>query len=211
MTEFYFIRHGVTTMNQQHRFCGSGIDIPLAPVGVAGAKQAGQYLRQVHFTHAYTSPLCRAKVTLETVLAENKRPTVSTTILPELREIDLGDWDGDALAAHENEQQYHYYFKQPERYNAAVIHAESYQALEKRGRQALQQIFVENPQGNVLIASHGVFLTTLLQRVLGIPLSDIRQHGILANTSVTQLSSSDGQHFSRQLWNETRFLHHSTT
>lgn len=209
MTEFYFIRHGVTTMNQQHRFCGSGIDIPLAPIGVAGAKQAGKYLRQVHFTHAYTSPLCRAKVTLEKVLAENAVPDVPVTVLPDLREVDLGDWDGDTLAAHENEQQYQYYFKQPERYDATVIHAESYQAMEKRGRQALQQIFAANPTGNVLIASHGVFLTTLLQRVLGVPLSDIRQHGILANTSVTQLSSTDGEHFSRQLWNETSFLQHA--
>lgn len=206
MTEFYFIRHGVTPLNQQHRFCGSGIDTPLATVGIAGARRAGRFLQNIKFTHAYTSPLQRAQETLENVLAVNQAPQVPTTILADLREINLGDWDGDILADHQQEQQCQYYFKQPELFDATVVHAESYADLEQRGRRALLQIFQENPQGNVLIASHGVLLMTLLQRVLGVPLSEIRRHGVLDNTSVTQLSSNDGSHFIKAMWNETSFL-----
>ncbi|MFD0898171.1 histidine phosphatase family protein [Loigolactobacillus binensis] len=206
MTEFYFIRHGVTSMNQQHRFCGSGIDVPLAPIGVAGARQAGQFLQNVAFAHAYSSPLQRAQATLANVLALNQNPRVPTVILPDLREIDLGDWDGDVLAEHQAEIQCQYYFKRPEQFDASVIHAEGYTDLEQRGRRALLQIFQADPTGNVLIASHGVFLMTLLQRVLGVPLAAIRQHGLLANASVTQLSSSDGTHFTKQLWNDTSFI-----
>ncbi|MFL2028968.1 histidine phosphatase family protein [Loigolactobacillus zhaoyuanensis] len=205
MTEFYFIRHGVTALNQQHRFSGSGVDIPLAPEGVAGARQAGKFLETVEFARAYTSPLQRAQATLANVLAVNQME-VSTTILADLREINLGDWEGDVLADHQDEVQCQYYFKQPQRFDATVVHAESYTDVEKRGRRALLQIFQENPQGNVLIASHGVFLMTVLQRILGAPLTEIRRHGVLDNTSVTQLSSADGQHFTKQLWNETGFL-----
>ncbi|MDC4186949.1 histidine phosphatase family protein [Loigolactobacillus coryniformis] len=206
MTEFYFIRHGVTPLNQQHRFCGSGIDTPLAAVGIAGARRAGCFLQNIKFTHAYTSPLQRAQATLENVLAVNKAPQVPTTILADLREINLGDWDGDVLADHQQEQQCQYYFKQPELFDATIVHAESYTDLEQRGRRALLQIFQENLQGNVLIASHGVLLMTLLQRVLGVPLSEIRRHGVLDNTSVTQLSSNDGSYFIKAMWNETSFL-----
>ncbi len=206
MTEFYFIRHGVTPLNQQHRFCGSGIDTPLAPVGIAGARQAGRFLQDVTFAHAYTSPLQRAQATLENVLAMNQMTQVPISILPDLREINLGDWDGDVLADHKDEVQCQYYFNQPERFDATIVHAESYADLEKRGRRALLQIFQENPAGNVLIASHGVLLMTLLQRVLGVPVSEIRRHGVLDNTSVTQLNSTDGTHFTKKMWNETSFL-----
>ena len=43
--QIYFIRHGRTQYNLEHRFQGGRADSPLVASGIDGAKAAGDYLR----------------------------------------------------------------------------------------------------------------------------------------------------------------------
>ncbi|XBG78820.1 phosphoglycerate mutase family protein [Enterococcus cecorum] len=39
MTRFYFLRHGITEINEQRRFNGGRVDSPLTPEGIEQTKK----------------------------------------------------------------------------------------------------------------------------------------------------------------------------
>lgn len=71
MKKLVLIRHGQSQWNVENRFTG-WVDIPLSPVGVDEARQAGKLLKEggYQFDVAYTSVLKRAVKTLWIVLEE---------------------------------------------------------------------------------------------------------------------------------------------
>ena len=58
--QIYFIRHGRTQYNLEHRFQGGRADSPLVASGIDGAKAAGDYLSTTQFSAVYSSPQERA-------------------------------------------------------------------------------------------------------------------------------------------------------
>ncbi len=74
MYKIVLIRHGESTWNLENRFSG-WTDVPLTPVGVDQARQAGRLLREAgyEFDAAYTSVLKRAVWTLWHALDEMDR------------------------------------------------------------------------------------------------------------------------------------------
>ncbi|MFC6289268.1 histidine phosphatase family protein [Levilactobacillus angrenensis] len=197
----YFVRHGATQNNQANTFNGGGVDSPLTTAGRQSAQRLGQYLRQVAFDAAYVSPQQRAQTTAQLILAENAHPVPAVMVTPLLREMALGDWDGTPIASHVNEPEYADYFDHPARFSGERLHAETYADVATRGRQALRQISHEQPTtANILVASHGLLLTSLLETLRGTPLDAIRQKGLLATASVTIMTTTDGQHFTVDAW-----------
>ena len=71
------IRHGQSTYNLENRFTGS-LDVPLAPLGVQEAHQAGSKLKGFTYAAAYTSMLKRAQETLQIVLQEIHQTEILT-------------------------------------------------------------------------------------------------------------------------------------
>jgi 2,3-bisphosphoglycerate-dependent phosphoglycerate mutase len=71
MHKLVLVRHGQSQWNQENRFTG-WVDVPLSPVGVEEAKNAGKLLREASLTFdvAYTSVLKRAIKTLWIALEE---------------------------------------------------------------------------------------------------------------------------------------------
>jgi 2,3-bisphosphoglycerate-dependent phosphoglycerate mutase len=71
MYKLVLLRHGQSQWNQDNRFTG-WVDVPLSPLGVEEAKNAGKLLREagIGFDVAYTSVLKRAIKTLWIVLEE---------------------------------------------------------------------------------------------------------------------------------------------
>jgi len=91
--QIYFIRHGRTQFNLEHRFQGGRADSPLVASGIEGAKAAGEYLKTTQFVQVYSSPQKRAVDTAKYIVATNQwQPTVQ--LEAGLREFDFGDWDG---------------------------------------------------------------------------------------------------------------------
>lgn len=90
---FYFIRHGQTDWNLEHRAMGV-TDIPLNPVGIQQAVDACQHLKEFSIKTICHSPLQRAKQTAEIVHKE-----VQCEIFPveELKEFCLGTYAGEII------------------------------------------------------------------------------------------------------------------
>lgn len=92
----YFARHGQTEANLAKRFSGKK-DTPLTELGRQQAAEIGAVLKRelgVKPDLAFvSSPLARARVTMEIARAVLELPRQGYAIEPRLQEIDLGKWD----------------------------------------------------------------------------------------------------------------------
>jgi broad specificity phosphatase PhoE len=73
------------------RVFGGRIDMELSPRGHQQAEVLAQFLHGLQPNAIYASPMKRVHQTLAPLL-QNSAP--SPTILPDLREVDFGDWTG---------------------------------------------------------------------------------------------------------------------
>ena len=83
-----FIRHAEVEERYQHVF-GGRIDMAISPRGHEQATALAEYLKSKPFDALYASPMKRVQQTLAPLLG-NGAP--KPTILPNLREVDFGDW-----------------------------------------------------------------------------------------------------------------------
>ncbi len=93
---FYFVRHGETVWNVQHRLQGVH-DIPLDEKGIRQAEELHRQLiaEGVHFVRVYSSPLSRALRTAEIVSGQ---PASEIFCDDRLREMEFGSMEGDVYA-----------------------------------------------------------------------------------------------------------------
>ena len=97
----YYVRHGLTEWNVQQRLQGSH-DVPLIAEGRSQAKRCGEILRDLlagdgraHGDLVYvSSPLIRARETMELVRATLGLPATGYEVDARLAEINFGDWEG---------------------------------------------------------------------------------------------------------------------
>lgn len=87
----FLVRHGETDWNREGRFQGQ-IDVPLNENGRAQAATVADFLKDVPFHHALSSPLLRPKETALAILQHH--PGVALELEPALVEISHGDWEG---------------------------------------------------------------------------------------------------------------------
>jgi broad specificity phosphatase PhoE len=100
----YYIRHGETAWNAEGRFQGTR-DIPLNDLGRGQALTAGAILGDVLAGDGHepsslpfvTSPLGRARTTMELVRDAMKLPPDDYSVDARLREIGYGQWEGLTL------------------------------------------------------------------------------------------------------------------
>ena len=90
-TTFYYVRHGETDWNREHRMQGH-VDIPLNAVGVEQAQAATKQIGDLEINAIYSSPLSRA---LETAKCFQTALGCSLEVIDDLREVTLGAYDGE--------------------------------------------------------------------------------------------------------------------
>src|SRR6185312_10572852 len=94
----YFCRHGETEANVEKRFQGHGLDTPLTRTGHKQAKRIAKILKHHarHFARLtfVSSPLQRARITMEIVRLHLDLPPSEYSTDQRLREINLGIWEG---------------------------------------------------------------------------------------------------------------------
>src|SRR5579871_1885169 len=93
----FFARHGETQANVEGRFQGHTIDTPLTPRGIEQAKHVGAIMQReaaLADLARVSSPLHRARRTMEIVLCTCGVPQDAYTTDARIIEIDLGAWDG---------------------------------------------------------------------------------------------------------------------
>ncbi len=88
--QVYLFRHGEIQRDGNARVIGQ-TDVPLTETGRNQARWWHSMLKQEAFRQVYCSDLVRSRETAEIIARDTP---ASITVLPQLREIDLGQWDG---------------------------------------------------------------------------------------------------------------------
>ena len=91
MGELVVVRHGQTEWSTSGQHTGL-TDLPLLPGGEDDARRLRPVLAERHITHAFVSPLTRARRTAE--LAGLFDGGVEAAVDPDLVEVDYGRWEG---------------------------------------------------------------------------------------------------------------------
>ncbi|WP_448524881.1 histidine phosphatase family protein [Parathermosynechococcus lividus] len=166
----FLVRHGETNWNREGRFQGQ-IDVPLNENGRAQAATVANFLKDVTFHHALSSPLLRPKDTALAILQHH--PDVSLELEPALAEISHGDWEGKFEP--EVEAQYPGQLERWRTTPAAVQmpHGENLQQVHDRVVTAWEQ-WLETWKAsaltphNVLVVAHDATNKVLLCHIVGL-------------------------------------------
>ena len=166
-TRLLLIRHAEVEARYQGVF-GGRIDMDLSPRGHEQAAALAAYLRRQPLDAIYASPMKRVQQTLAPVLVNGAPRPI---ILPDLREVDFGDWTG--LAWDEVQAKFGIsafaWLDQLE--CDGIANAESAETLRDRVEPCLRQILADHPGQQVAIFCHGGVIRALLAILLRWPLS----------------------------------------
>ncbi len=86
----YLVRHGLIVLASGKEYIGQN-EVPLSEEGVEQAWALRKWLEPVHFDYAFSSDLSRTERTCRIIAGDRVK---SIEVIPALREIDLGDWEG---------------------------------------------------------------------------------------------------------------------
>lgn len=157
MRRLYFVRHGQTDWNKEHKLMGLA-DIPLNEEGARQAEAVRDALRERHFSAILSSPLRRAQQTAEIITEAH--PGLKVVTVDCLRERDFGEFEG-----RENDGAYFGLW----RYGADTIErGETTTALNERISACMQQID-QRYDGDVLVVAHGGVGLMIAAYFKGIP------------------------------------------
>lgn len=165
MLALHLVRHGQTECSRENRFCGSGSDVPLLPVGVEMAEALAAYYGEDPWEAIYASPALRARQTAEPLAARRALPV---RIEPGLREIAYGEWEG--LLEDEVRRKFPDLFDRwagdPGR--TSPPGGEDGEAIAARALAAVDAIRARHSSGNVFAVSHKATIRVLVCALLGI-------------------------------------------
>jgi len=188
----HIIRHGQTDWNVERRIQGQ-LDSELNEIGFEQARQRGNDLINIPFSAVYSSSSLRTRQTTQQLLGDRLvddrvDENFSVTYMDELREICLGEWEGnlwrDITAAHPAMVEAH----EKAASDFAVKGAESLHQTQERGVKAIESIIARQNSAvqtshtdEVLIVSHGLIMKCMLAHYLDIPLAELHARPSLPN------------------------------
>ena len=199
--KLYLIRHGQTDWNVAGKIQGCH-DIPLNETGKMQAACLAKGMEKRPVTRVYSSPQLRALETARAIAASQK---VEVEILPGLREVEFGEWEG--MTWKEIQE------RDPERYRRWVETpaevtppgGESRPQIYERVGEAVQTILRE-AQGDVAIVSHGAALVYTVSYMFR---NEVGPHDeiIVKNVSITTVEyDRETGHFRMVQANDTSHL-----
>jgi len=166
-TRLLLIRHAEVEARYQGVF-GGRIDMGLSPRGHEQSAALAKCLYQKPFSSIYASPMKRVQQTLAPLLVNGAPKPV---ILPDLREVDFGDWTG--LAWEEVQAKFGVSpFSWLEQLECnGIANAECGETLQDRVEPCLRQILAAHSGQQVAVFCHGGIIRVLLGILLHWPLS----------------------------------------
>jgi alpha-ribazole phosphatase len=167
-TLLYLLRHGAIEAAKEKRFVGQ-IDPPLSSDGREQSEWQGRKLTNVPFSKVWCSDLKRAYETAA-IVCRNRGLTIQPA--PELREIDLGHWDGMAMSQIREEFPDLWQARGEDIGHFRPPGAESFADLRQRAVPFIRHIAAQSA-GNTLIVTHAGVIRVLLCQVLEMPLSHL--------------------------------------
>lgn len=166
-TRLLLVRHAEVEV-RYHKIFGGKIDMNLSPRGHEQAHILAKFLRTKKFNAIYASPMKRVQQTLAPLLTNGAPPQ---TIMPDLREVDFGDWTGlnweqvcekFKLLTHE-------WLDHIER--GVAPNGENGPQFRARVEPCLREIIKKHPGEIVGIFCHGGVIRMILAILLKIPLA----------------------------------------
>ncbi|NTU84429.1 MAG: histidine phosphatase family protein [Chloroflexales bacterium] len=177
------VRHGETPWNVTLQYQGQG-NVPLNERGLEQARRCAARLAHSEAIALYSSDIVRAWQTAEVI---GGALGLAPAPMPELREIDVGQWEG--LTPEELYRRFPDHMAEYRRDPARTVRlgGESYAQLQARALIALNRIQETHRQGEVIVAvSHGGTIRALLCHVIGLDLGNFGRMW-LDNGSITEL------------------------
>lgn len=137
----YYIRHGQTEWNAAGRYQGSR-DIPLNDLGRSQAAYVGGVLKELiardqgpaAALHFVSSPLGRARTTMELVRGALDLPHDDYALDDRLREVGFGAWEGFTLQEQQAAHPEHFATRETDKWSIAAPGGESYAEATQRIR-----------------------------------------------------------------------------
>jgi len=188
VTELLLVRHGETDWNRERRFQGHA-DEPLNEAGREQARELAEALAGEKIDAVYTSDLVRARETAEILAARLEAEAVP---LRELREIDVGSWQG--LSWPEIEERHPEGVERWKRDGHGWDGGESYEELGVRIVAVLRDIAARHPGQRVLVVGHGGTVRATRAFVEGVSVVESRGRSpAIANCEVFRVVTEDGR------------------
>ncbi len=189
--KIYVIRHGETDMNVKQVKQG-WMDVPLNQAGVDLARLTGQAMKGIHFDACYSSPLSRARETVEIVLRESGNGSVPVRTDDRLKEINFGEEEGMSVNSStlppETAQ---LFFTDAFRF-PGFPGGESIRDVCGRTGDFLRELTSRDTDETVLIGTHGCALRAMLNPLYDQPELFWQGH-VPANCAVTILEAWQGK------------------
>ncbi len=158
------VRHGETNWNRDGKFQGQ-IDVPLNDNGRVQARQAAEFLKDVHLDFAVSSSMLRPKETAEIILQHH--PNIKLQLDDGLWEISHGLWEGKFEA--EIETGFPGLLKQWKEYPETVQmpEGENLQQVWERALVAWQKI-IHSVSGTGIVVAHDAINKAILCQLFGL-------------------------------------------
>ena len=189
--KIYIIRHGETELNVKQVKQG-WLDAPLNQAGRDLARLTGQALKGVRFDACFSSPLIRAKETVEILLKESGNGTIPVQTDDRLKEINFGEEEGTpGTFSLLPPEQAHLFLTDALRF-PGFPGGESIRDVCRRTGAFLHELIEQDQYGTVLIGTHGCALRAMMNGLYDQPERFWQGH-VPANCSVTILESHNGQ------------------
>lgn len=170
MKTLILARHGQSVSNAVGRFQGAQ-DVPLSGLGLRQAAALGAALRPRPLAAVYASPLERARRTAEIAVAGLG---VAVTLMDDLRELSLGEWEGctvEQIRALPGDP-YAQWVRDP--LVGCPPGGEPLRDVQRRVVRVLEEICAAHADGeDVLVVCHGGVISAYVAHCLGLPLSAI--------------------------------------
>jgi broad specificity phosphatase PhoE len=168
-TTLLLIRHAEVEA-RYHRVFGGRIDMDLSPLGHEQAVALAKWLKHKPLDAVYASPMKRVQQTLIPLVNAG---VPSPVVMPDLREVDFGDWTG--LGWEAVHQKFGWratdWLRQLER--GIVPNGETGDIFRARIEPCLRQIIRAHAGQTVAIVCHGGVICMILSILSELPLSKI--------------------------------------
>ena len=191
MTKLVIVRHGQSRANLEERYAGCYN----ACLTSAGKKQAAlltEYILKTYRVDAvYSSPLDRARETVEQIA---KKAGVPLIVCEDLREIYGGKWEGLALPEIAEKYPQDAYVWKTDIGRARPTGGESFAEVQARADKALRKIAEENEGKTVVIGTHGGVIRSMQCLFDGVPIEHMKDVSWTPNASVSEVNYQNGKY-----------------
>lgn len=160
------IRHGETEFNRTKHFCGR-INPPLNQNGIVKVRKLARLLRSEKINLIYSSPMRRTRQTASILFGKRK-----IVLVPELKELDFGEWEGLHIKEVEAKYPKHYqkWLKHPEQ--AQFPRGDNLHRAKKRVMKFLNRLIKQyrSKEQTIAVVTHGGSIKIIVCELLGLGL-----------------------------------------